>query len=136
MREGNEFKENIGVIRCPFQGCNARVILLSNTLISQQFTVDNGPEMVILSRDDDSNCFFKLEDMWDFDNIGVTRSSEDLPEPLIQRNDEILDFKVDRLLVCSECDKGPIGFAGYQNGERDVKNLKAFLSCKSVLYDV
>lgn len=75
--------------------------------------------------------FFQIGDMWDFDNIGVLKAvALDVSSPVGPL------AKVERLLICSECDQGPIGFAGYLDADQtDVKKLVSFLSCESVLYD-
>lgn len=78
--------------------------------------------------------FYKVDDVWKFDNIGVSRK---IPE---DKGDVIVDdkvIKVQRLLVCSDCDKGPIGFAGIVHGDGDeVDNLVYFLGSDSVLYEL
>ncbi|KAG7662970.1 uncharacterized protein J8A68_003520 [[Candida] subhashii] len=67
-------------------------------------------------------------------NIGVTRSTDVLDEPVVG-HDEV-HVKLERLLICSECEKGPLGFAGIPIGlEADHRNLQFSLSCNSVLYD-
>lgn len=124
------FKEAIDVenaiLRCPFEGCNARLIRLQPALKSSQIVVPGAPKMTQESTD-----FFQIADVWDFDNIGVSKPAElesALSVPLA---------KVERLLICGECDQGPLGFAGFVSAEEsDVKKLSYFLSCESVLYDV
>lgn len=115
------------ILRCPFDGCNARLIRLQPELYSTRTTIENAPKMAR-----DSTDFFQVADVWDFDNIGVLKATElgttDSVGPLA---------KVERLLICSDCDKGPLGFAGYLDSEEtDVKKLSYFLSCESILYDV
>lgn len=79
-----------------------------------------------------STYYLQVQDVWDFDNIGVSRA---VPE-LLKEEDVGNLAKVERLLICSECDKGPIGFAGYIEGnETDHKKLQYYLSCESVVYD-
>lgn len=114
------------VLRCPFEGCNARLIRLLPSLKSSKIVVPGAPKMT-----QESKNFFQIPDVWDFDNIGVSKPAElesALYVPLA---------KVERLLICGECDQGPLGFAGFVNAEEnDVKKLSYFLSCESVLYDV
>lgn len=131
-------KDSSIVIRCPFGSCNTRIIMLSEKLLSNELIIQNSPDMVQISDNTDSNTnqFFKIDDVWDFDNIGVSRPSDDIKQPIIEENNKVLNIKIERLLICSECDKGPIGFAGLEGNDTDVKNLKYFLSCSSVLYDV
>ncbi|CUM54026.1 unnamed protein product [Debaryomyces tyrocola] len=126
------------IIRCPFGPCNTRIIMLSEKLLSNELIIQNSPDMVQISDNTDSNPnqFFKINDVWDFDNIGVSRPSSDIKQPVIEENNKVLNIKIERLLICSECDKGPIGFAGLEGDDADVKNLKYFLSCSSVLYDI
>lgn len=126
------------IIRCPFDSCNTRIIMLSDKLLSNKLNIQNSPDMVQISDNTDSkaNEFFKINDVWDFDNIGVSRPSDDIKQPIIEENNKVLNIKIERLLICSECDKGPIGFAGLEEDDTDVKNLKYFLSCNSVLYDI
>lgn len=132
----NCLKDNSIIIRCPFDKCNARIIVLSKQYLANEITIQNSPEMVQLTgTSDDQTHFFKVNDVWDFDNIGVSRPADGLSQPTVEEG-ENMNLRVERLLICSECDKGPIGFAGFQDGNNDVKNLKYFLSCNSVLYDV
>lgn len=80
---------------------------------------------------DDKALFFKIDDVWDFDNIAVSKPTADLAKPTVADS----SFSILRLLICSECDRGPLGFAGHLNGDSDVGKLVYFLSCESVLYD-
>lgn len=115
------------IIRCPFAECKTRIIALKPILESTKVELKNAPLMA-----NKSTNFFRVDDVWDFDNIGVSRVAAEL-----EASEEVGQLaKVERLLVCGECDKGPIGFAGYQNAEEtDVKKLCYYLSCESVLYD-
>lgn len=113
------------VLRCPFDRCNARLIRLLPSLYETRTVLDQAPEM-----NRDSTHFLRVGDMWDFDNIGVLKAVDmnQAAGPLA---------RVERLLICSECDQGPLGFAGYTDAdERDVRRLVAYLSCESVLYEV
>ena len=90
-------------------------------------------------RTESTSDFYKVDDVWDFDNIGVSRAVENLSSPIELALDpgEPVTLNIERLLICSECDKGPLGFAGISEKDAaDVKNLKYFLSCNSVVYDV
>lgn len=116
------------IIRCPFDKCRTRIIGLDGNLLKAQTVIKNGPKMT-----KDSQNFFEIEDVWLFDNIGVSRPTEE-----IDSSDQIGALnKVERLLICGECDKGPIGFAGFRNRQdTDHKKLCYYLSCESVLYDL
>lgn len=120
-----------GVARCPFPSCNTRIILLKQVRESRVL-VTGAPEMVVPNQDTPrSDDFFRVDDVWDFDNIGVSRPAQDLPQPQVQDS----NVRIERLLVCSECDQGPLGFAGFEDGDTDVKQLKYFLACLSLLYN-
>ncbi|CCG23289.1 guanine nucleotide dissociation stimulator [Candida orthopsilosis Co 90-125] len=137
------------VLRCPFTNCNARIIAYSSAIPS--FNIENAPNCVYIEsfQFDKTNpklssstiSFYRISDVWDFDNIGVSKPSEILAEPIIVgsqvHEEEHEKIDVERLLICSECDRGPLGFAGIvSGGDKDHRNLKYFLSQDSVLYDV
>lgn len=114
------------ILRCPFEGCNARLIRLQPSLKSTKIVIPGAPKMTQESVD-----FFQIADVWDFDNIGVSKPAE------LESASDVPLAKVERLLICGECDQGPLGFAGFISAdESDVKKLSYFLSCESVLYDV
>ncbi|KAF3989633.1 hypothetical protein FT663_02726 [Candidozyma haemuli var. vulneris] len=115
------------IVRCPFGKCKTRIILMNETLAKRRREIGNAPPMA-----SDSKHFFELDDVWDFDNIGVSKAASEL-----QSSSKVGDLeKVERLLICSECDQGPLGFAGFRNPEEtDVKKLCYYLSCESVMYE-
>lgn len=116
-------------IKCPFPQCDTKIIPYTEALVQSVIEVPNAPEMVNV--DQPVTKFFRVEDMWDFDNIGVSRPLQDIKDFKI--NDEIFD--IERILICSECDKGPIGFAGhFSNQEKHPNSLLYFLSCDSMKY--
>jgi hypothetical protein len=121
------------ILRCPFSQCNARIISSDNL---GRVNVQNSPSLVNVLKDQVHDIFYIINDVWDFDNIGVLRPTADIQQPIIEGDDSNLDIKIERLLICSECDKGPLGFAGFEGNETDVKKLKYFLSCRSVLYQL
>ncbi|GEQ67456.1 hypothetical protein JCM33374_g1121 [Metschnikowia sp. JCM 33374] len=115
------------ILRCPFPECHARIIRLDAKLASTQVKLDNAPQMTA-----DSELFFTIADVWDFDNIGVSRPAPDLEKKTVAPL-----ARIERLLICSECDKGPLGFAGFvSEDETDVKKLAYYLSCESVKFDI
>ncbi|RLV89575.1 hypothetical protein JA1_005092 [Spathaspora sp. JA1] len=124
------------ILRCPFKECNARIIEYSPKLIP--IKVENSPETIKAIKDqlptiEHSTNFYQINDVWDFDNIGVSRPSSVLDEPIVGHDATV---KIDRLLICSECDKGPLGFAGIPTDkEHHHTNLKYFLSCTSIMYE-
>lgn len=117
-------------ITCPFLSCNAKIIPYSEKIQGSVVYVDNSPEMVNVSSV--SNVpYFKVGDMWDFDNIGVSKDLKDATSFHIDNR----DFDIERILICSECDRGPIGFAGhFEDEDKSPNSLTFFLSCQSVLY--
>lgn len=123
-----DLNEDTAIIRCPFDRCNARIIKLLPLLASTKLQIGNAPKMA-----SESSFFFQVPDVWDFDNIGVSKA---VPE--LKNEEEVGKLaKVERLLICSECDKGPIGFAGYvDSDDTNHKNLHYYLSCESVVYDI
>ncbi|CAK9437242.1 uncharacterized protein LODBEIA_P16200 [Lodderomyces beijingensis] len=137
------------VLRCPFPQCNARIIPYSSKL--HPIAVEQAPSCIEVQ--DLQYCttattaeqiprlapvttkFYQIDDVWDFDNIGVSRPSDAISSqtPIMAKNNE--QVHVERLLICSECDRGPLGFAGLSTlDDNDHKNLKYFLSENSVVY--
>lgn len=116
------------ILRCPFAECNTRIIPLTPELKQALVTISGAPDMITSSADahETANEFYVVNDVWDFDNIGVSRPTDEAPTP------DIADFTIQRLLVCSECDRGPLGFAGYAGTDDDVKKLRYYLSSTSV----
>ncbi|EGW33942.1 uncharacterized protein SPAPADRAFT_54194 [Spathaspora passalidarum NRRL Y-27907] len=125
------------ILRCPFKQCNTRIIKYSPSFI--QISVDNAPQTVKATKDELPTIerptnFYQIDNVWDFDNIGVSRPSSISDDPIIGHDSTV---KIDRLLICSECDKGPLGFAGIPTDkEHHHTNLKYFLSCNSTMYEV
>ncbi|CAD1808333.1 Mss4 family protein [Candida parapsilosis] len=143
------------ILRCPFANCHARIIVYSSSIPS--VTLKEAPHCITTDSNNSSptlntstTAFYRINDVWDFDNIGVSKPSKVLPEPVVvgtignigdedkqQQQQQKEKIDVERLLICSECDRGPLGFAGIAAGEdKDHKNLRYFLSEDSVLYDV
>ncbi|KAI5958855.1 hypothetical protein KGF57_002289 [Candida theae] len=133
-------------LRCPFANCRAGIIPYSSS--TQLNVIENAPACVAIESptsdpklSSSTTEFYRIDDVWDFDNIGVSKPSEILPEPIIvgtnSQEGEQERIDVERLLICSECDRGPLGFAGIiTGGEKDHRNLKYFLGQDSVVYDV
>lgn len=111
------------ILRCPFKECNTRIIPYSNKLITCKSTThlchkgssDNSPEL-----SDKLINFYQINDVWDFDNIGVSRPSSEISQDPIISHDNESTIHIERLIVCSECDRGPLGFAGYPTEKRQI----------------
>lgn len=99
-------------LRCPHAQCNARIITRAS-----QGTVSISTDIQFMTRKDvvATDQFLMVNDVWDFDNVGVSRPTEDFTAQ---------GYVVERLIVCSECDRGPLGFAFYEGEDKDVKLLK------------
>lgn len=116
------------IIRCPYSKCHARIIKPTNQSIqkfqlSQNFLKIN--ELTDTINDDE---FLRVEDAWDFDNIGV---SKEVPNKEEEKDDD----DIERLIVCADCERGPLGFAKFDKDDiKDVKNLKFYLHLNSCLY--
>ncbi|ODV95100.1 hypothetical protein PACTADRAFT_50921 [Pachysolen tannophilus NRRL Y-2460] len=144
------------VIRCPFKNCNSRIIDSKST--TSTIGIKGSPNLlrfsspVMISQEDNdeklSNFYF-VDDVWKFDNIGVSKPHDKHKDlrPIIftQGDDNGKKIYIERLLICSDCDKGPLGFAGFLIDQeiedtstinKDAGNLKYFLSCDSILYQV
>lgn len=120
------------LVRCPVGGCHARIIPYAGLA---HVRVENAPAMVSVRPGDAHTHFLQVDDVWDFDNIGVSRPAADLAQPRITAVAGDLDVAVERLLVCSECDRGPLGFAAIPRGRAGHESLQYFLCAASVLYE-
>ncbi len=94
----------------------------------------------------------EVTDVFQFDNIGVSRSGlspNSKPIKFTISNNEGKEsatiVTIDRLLVCADCDKGPIGFAGLlsddvKENEKELDRVKKslalryYLNLNSVIY--
>ncbi|QLQ82598.1 hypothetical protein HG537_0H03610 [Torulaspora globosa] len=104
-------------IRCSFEDCRCCVITFSNANRVQLpgNTVETFQLMQYINSTYQQNEFLLVKDVWDFDNVGV---SKQIPSELIDLN-QTVSFQWDnkpwiiekclKYLICAECDKGPIG---------------------------
>lgn len=72
------------------------------------------------------NYFYKANDIWEFNNIGVSKPPTDIKKPEILKlknfkNGDIHVYVVVRYLVCGDCDKGAFGFGGYKMDYEDIQ---------------
>lgn len=89
--------------------------------------------------------FLIVNDVWDFDNIGV---SKDIPKSLMQDGSKSgVQFELNgeqwyidrcmKYLICSDCDKGPVGIVcaiSKQEHTQDQQRVVNLLSLQSVMY--
>lgn len=63
------------------------------------------------------NTFYRAKDVWEFDNVGVSKPPSDLRNAEIikleSEEGDVHNFAVVRYLVCGHCDQGAFGFGGY-----------------------
>ncbi|TID25525.1 hypothetical protein CANINC_002915 [Pichia inconspicua] len=64
------------------------------------------------------NYFYKAKDVWEFENIGVSKPPSKTEKPEILsilnlKDSKIHKFVVVRYLICGSCDHGAFGFAAY-----------------------
>ncbi|CEP21090.1 unnamed protein product [Cyberlindnera jadinii] len=117
------------VLRCPYSQCNARIITPKCNVVKR---IETGIPFIKVGEDVSTDAitdnFIIVDDVWDFDNIGVSKPTDQFVESGV---------KVERLIICSECDRGPLGFAFFDNDdEKDVKKLKYAVHLDSFVYDL
>ncbi|CAI4053418.1 hypothetical protein N7582_005718 [Saccharomyces uvarum] len=132
---------------CLFDGCRSTVIAIDeNNIVSlpegaySQFKLlENRAEPGAPSSE--SN-FLVVPDVWDFDNVGVSR---DIPSSLLGDLGDKDEFtfvygdsswrikKCLKYLICADCDKGPIGLiCQVQDQANDEEKVMHLLSLRSL----
>ncbi|CCF56500.1 hypothetical protein KAFR_0B02020 [Kazachstania africana CBS 2517] len=107
---------------CSFENCKCSIITIKdeNSDMITEFATDmfNALQLMQQREEDLTNSeFFITKDVWDFDNIGV---SKDIPSEILEQDNlnkfvfKYADdqYKIDRCLkylICADCDRGPIG---------------------------
>ncbi|CAY68572.1 uncharacterized protein PAS_FragB_0076 [Komagataella phaffii GS115] len=113
------------ILRCPFSSCRSRIIKTDdeNTNI-KTVTGNGGPRLlqfsdgeVSLNSSTENLKFYQVNDMWTFDNIGVSKPTSMDDEFSITIDGGSVPVHIERYLTCADCDKGPIGIAGSVNKE-------------------
>lgn len=96
-------------------------------------TIDSAPPVVVGVEDEPrvaaQTRFLRFASMWDFDNIGVSRPEVEVAPPSV----ELETVTIHRYLVCADCDRGPLGFAGSAAANPDPAALTYWIgeeSCK------
>lgn len=115
---------------CAFTECGCKIIKIDNApIVKLPSMVLDKFHLMQKSKNQDAegySDFILVNDVWDFDNIGVSKE--------IPTNSEILDhieFEHDdekwqinkhlKYLVCADCDKGPIGMVCSTKFENQTK---------------
>lgn len=150
-----ESKKNDGAnktvqIRCPFKECSLKIIPLKcSDLEAKLVDIEDAPETVyvdperleIVKCEKESRKYYRIDNAWDFDNIGVSKATEDIQQPKIAENagdsEKLRDIQVVRYLVCPDCERGPLGFAGIvkQHREEDLhESNKRVTDANSLVY--
>ncbi|KAI3405933.1 hypothetical protein KGF56_001152 [Candida oxycetoniae] len=129
------------LLKCPFKECNTRIISYSSEL--HPTYIEQAPNCLQIKTQDEAvpkvasktTDFFQVDDVWSFDNIGVSKpSSEIQKDPIVAKDNEHIE--IERLLICSECDRGPLGFAGVpRDSEKTHENLKYFITRDGFRYE-
>ncbi|QLL34528.1 hypothetical protein HG536_0G03900 [Torulaspora globosa] len=105
-------------VRCSFEDCKCAVITVDSAIkvqlpgqAAETFQLMRGATAT-----SEQNEFLLVKDVWDFDNVGV---SKQIPPGLLVDSDRAISFvwenkpwtieKCLKYLICAECDKGPIG---------------------------
>ncbi|QLG71307.1 hypothetical protein HG535_0B03460 [Zygotorulaspora mrakii] len=136
--------------RCSFEDCNSAIIDVNvDDVILLPSSVLRDAKLMQLSKKpsetQQTNEFLLVNDVWDFDNIGV---SKEVPEGFTnEENMREVQFehggsfwrmdKCLKYLICSDCDKGPIGFGCSlsNQAQRGAQNKVVYLlSLESVKY--
>lgn len=75
---------------------------------------------------ENANLFYKAKDIWEFDNIGVSKPPSNVhdAEYIKMKNEdgETHHFAIVRYLVCGTCDQGIFGFGGYPSDLEDLED--------------
>ncbi|QHS76743.1 guanine nucleotide exchange factor DSS4 [Saccharomyces paradoxus] len=132
---------------CSFDSCHSEVIAIKDD------NIINLPEQVYsefkllenrTTRDIPPNesKFLVVSDVWDFDNVGVSR---EIPSSLLgdlgDKNEFVFEYgnsnwkikKCLKYLICADCDKGPIGIiCQVQDQENDEERVLHLLSLRSL----
>lgn len=129
-------------LRCPYTECDSCIVSFDDKRKTKlPLEVYETTKLAIPAGGGEANGeFLVFEDIWDFDNIGMSRP---IPEELISGQEEPPisfsweqhEYKLRKLLryiICAECDKGPLGIVcEVENDEGNSMNVN-LLSLASV----
>lgn len=133
----------MGKATCSFDNCHSAVITINeNNIINLPEQVHNQFKLLENRTMQDAplseNNFLVVPDVWDFDNVGVSR---EIPSSLLADSGNMGEFIFDygnsswkikkclKYLICADCDKGPIGIiCQVQDQENDQERVLHLLS--------
>ncbi|CCE62730.1 hypothetical protein TPHA_0D00870 [Tetrapisispora phaffii CBS 4417] len=129
-------------LRCSFTDCNSMIINLDDDkIVSMSDEIYAAFKLMQQKDGSHNNKFMIVNDIWDFDNVGVSR---DIPEQVVDNNGELIEVEISdeqwsiskclKYLLCADCDKGPIGMVCELTNKRDNSITKTInlLSLNSV----
>lgn len=125
---------------CPFEKCGCKIIKLEGapkvTLpINVLDTFQLMQHKDSLDIETKTTEFLLIKDVWDFDNIGVSKdlpSIKDISEEFTFEEKTWKIIKHVKYLICADCDKGPIGIVcSISNGEQELTVYMLSLSSVS-----
>lgn len=99
--------------QCAFPGCHSAIIEITEPRTAQ-LPPDALESFQLMQRPDSKlGQFVIVDDVWDFDNIGVSKDLPNQSKPIeVSFNWNNKHYSVDRCikyLICADCDRGPIG---------------------------
>lgn len=98
--------------KCAFPGCNSAIIEVTDSRIAHLPAHAVDTLQIMQRKDSSDDRFVIVEDVWDFDNIGVSKELPLAPTDEISFDWNSTSHTVTRCikyLVCADCDRGPIG---------------------------
>lgn len=104
-------------VLCPF-GCGTSIIDLTNEHLERTLPAGDLSALSIqFKASRPLNRFVKIGDVWDFNNIGVSKQAQQETVKIGEGGpEEEQKVTVVKFLTCGECDKGPLGFVS-ETGE-------------------
>ncbi|KAM3159862.1 Dss4 [Lachancea thermotolerans] len=131
-------------LRCPFAGCDSCIVSAEEgrKVVLPAEVYDKLRLALPSNQAPRSGEFSVFEDIWDFDNIGVSRQVPTEIEAAAENAQELRFTwkerpytlgKLQKYLICADCDRGPLGIVCEildAEGARETVNL---LSLASVL---
>ncbi|CUS21179.1 LAQU0S02e07756g1_1 [Lachancea quebecensis] len=107
-------------LRCPFAGCDSCIVSADEDrkVVLPAEVYEKLRLALPSSQASRSGEFSMFEDIWDFDNIGVSRQVPVEAEGAVESAQELRFTwkerpytlgKLQKYLICADCDRGPLG---------------------------